>query len=234
VSEPAISAAFFDPEGGLHGSLRSGVGVVFRAAAPEVADEPPELVRSGRGWSARIGEASDLSFEPASEGGRLGGSTAWLCRVRGRIGPDPVECLGTVTETSRAPAWRDLDATRSISAIFGPADALFVAARRPRGASGHGEEETIGWLLDDGQLHSFEDLRLSTIYDGEGRQRSSGLELWLPGEDLPRRAAGEARAGLSLALDGLRVHAAVFGWRMDGRDGVGAYELTVREEESAA
>jgi hypothetical protein len=35
-------------------------------------------------------------------------------------------------------------------------------------------------------------------------------------------------------MDGLDVHAAVFGWQMEGRDGAGLYELTVREPAPAA
>ena len=35
-------------------------------------------------------------------------------------------------------------------------------------------------------------------------------------------------------LEGLRVNAAVFDWRMEGREGVGAYELAVRDEQEAA
>jgi hypothetical protein len=43
------------------------------------------------------------------------------------------------------------------------------------------------------------------------------------------------RAGLSLALEGdLHVNAAVFGWSMEGRDGFGSYELTVRDEPDEA
>lgn len=234
MSDPAISAAFFDPEGGLHGSLRSGVGVLFHGDRPQVAAAPPELAREDGGWRARLGEDADLTFEAISEEGRLGRARARLCRVRGRVGPRALDCLGTVTETRRPPEWESLDATRSISAVFDHENALLAAARRPRGARGHGDEEMTGWLLDAGELRAIEDARLSTIYDGEGRQRSSGLELWLPGEDLPRRAAGEARAGISLALEGLRVHAAVFVWRMEGREGAGAYELTVREGSAAA
>jgi hypothetical protein len=61
------------------------------------------------------------------------------------------------------------------------------------------------------------------------------MELWLPGEDFPRRAFGTVAAGASLALDGgLDVHAAVFDWQMEGRDGAGLYELTVREPAPAA
>lgn len=179
-------------------------------------------------------ELAELSFEPISEEMRLGGASTRLCRVRGRVGERALDCLGTAGETDRPPAWVELDATRSVSAIFGAEHALLAFARRPRGARGHGEEELIGWLLEDGRIHGVEDARVSTVYDAEGRQRSSGIELWLPGEDLPRRLAGEARAGVSLALEGMRVHAAVFAWRMEGREGTGAYELTVRDESGAA
>ena len=234
MSDPAISAAFFDPQSGTHAVLRSGLGIIFRGESPEVVDEPPEVVRARSGWEAHGAGGLELAFEPLAEEGRLGGSKARLCRVRGRIDQAGLDCLGTVTETRRPPVWNELDATRSVSAIFDADHALLLFARRPRGARGHGEEELTGWLLEDGLLRGLEDVRLSTIYDGEGRQRTAGLELWLPGEDFPRRAAGEARAGLSLALEGLLVHAAVFSWRMDGRDGVGGYELTVRDEGRAA
>ena len=234
MSDSAFSAAFFDPQARIHAVLRTGVGIVFRGDAPEILDEPPELTRDGDGWRLRGDGEAELAFEPAAAAARLGGSTVRLCRVRGRMGQAALDCLGTVSETTLPPVWDELDATRSISALFDDAHALLLFARRPRGARGHGEEELTGWLFEDGVLHGIEDARLSTIYDGDGRQRSSGLELWLPGEDFPRRAAGEVRAGLSLALEGLLVHAAVFGWRMEGREGVGAYELTVRDEGGVA
>jgi hypothetical protein len=92
----------------------------------------------------------------------------------------------------------------------------------------------VAGLVHEGELLSVEDARISTVYDGEGRQRSAGLELWLPGEDFPRRGSGTAVAGSSLELENLRVHAAVFRWRLEERDGVGSYELMVREEAPAA
>jgi hypothetical protein len=99
---------------------------------------------------------------------------------------------------------------------------------------GHGHELVEAALLRGGELHPVEDPRLSTVYDGEGRQRNAGLELWMPGEDFPRRVTGTAEAGASLELAGLRVHAAVFRWTMDGREGTGAYEVAVRDDPEAA
>ena len=55
------------------------------------------------------------------------------------------------------------------------------------------------------------------------------MELWLPGEDFPRRAFGTASAGTSLELEGLVANVAAFDWWMDGRRGAGLYELTVRD-----
>lgn len=92
----------------------------------------------------------------------------------------------------------------------------------------------MGWLLADGEPLAVEDARISTVYDGDGRQRSAGLEVWLPGEEFPRRGSGTVVAGSSLSLEGLDVHAAIFHWRMQEREGAGAYELWVRSEPAAA
>jgi hypothetical protein len=88
--------------------------------------------------------------------------------------------------------------------------------------------------VEQGELRSVEQARLSTVYNGDGRQRSAGLELWMPGEDFPRRGSGTAIAGSSLELEGLQVHAAVFAWHLEGREGIGDYELTVRRETPTA
>jgi hypothetical protein len=89
-------------------------------------------------------------------------------------------------------------------------------------------------MLTDGELLEIEEARLSTVYDGDGRQRSAGLELWARGEEFSRRGSGQVIAGSSLELETVRVHAAVFRWRIEGRDGIGAYELMVRNEPPSA
>jgi hypothetical protein len=154
--------------------------------------------------------------------------------VAGTAAGRAVEGLGTLTETRAPPSWDELDALRSVSALFEPDRAVLAVARRPRGALGHGDELVTAHIIAAGEVVGVEDARLSTVYDGEGRQRSASVELWLPGQDFPRRAAGAVRASASLALDGLRVNAAVFSWTMEGREGVGAYDLVVRDEPEAA
>ena len=57
----------------------------------------------------------------------------------------------------------------------------------------------------------------------------------MPGEDYPRRGSGQVIAGSSFDLEaGIQVHIAVFRWRLDGREGIGAYELMSRAEPPAA
>ena len=120
------------------------------------------------------------------------------------------------------------------SALVDERHALLALARRPRDAPGHGDEEVRAALLQDGELHPVETARISTVYDAGGRQRSAGLELWLEGEEYPRRGSGLVIAGSSMDLDAVQVHAAIFRWRLDGRDATGAYELMVRTEPPAA
>lgn len=234
MSPPAVSIAFFDPEHGLHGTARAGATVLFEGARSRVLAEGPRVEVQDGGWRAELEEAFSLRLEPVAAPVDLGGARAQVCAVEGTVGPARVSCLGTVGETSTPPAWNELDALRSLSALFGREHAFLAVARRPRGAPGHGREEVAAWLLREGAVLAVEDARISTVYDAEARQRSAGLELWLAGEDLPRRLSGTVVAGSSLQLELIDVHAAVFRWRMEEREGIGAYELAVRRNPVAA
>ena len=234
MSAPALSLAFFDPAREVHGIVRAGLAVIFDGAQAHALDGEPEIDRDGERLTARSGEQIEVGFEPFGDPADLGGASVRLCRARGTAAGGPVDCLGTVGETHEAPAWDELDAIRLVSAVFDEEHALVLAARRPRGAVGHGDERVTAHLWSGGELQAVEEARVSTVYDASGRQRSVGLELWMPGEDFPRRASGSARSGLSLALSGLRVDAAVVGWSMEGRDGAGAYEITTRDEPAEA
>jgi len=228
VSQPALSVAFFDPARQVHGLARSGATLLFEGSRSLVLDEPARLEASGEGWAAAVDNRFEVRLEPVSDPVELAGSRVRVCTVTGTVAGTPLDGLGTVSETLRAPAWEELDAVRAISILADPGHALLAVARRPRGVAGHSEELVSAALIAEGEVKAIEDARLSTVYDGEGRQRSAGLELWLPGEDFPRRASGAVAAGSSLELEGLDVHAAVFRWRLEGQEAFGQYELALR------
>jgi hypothetical protein len=234
VSGEAFALSFFDPDRELYGIARSGSTILFEGRSPGAHAAGPELGTEREGWRAELPGTMSLLLEPVTPELELGGVTARVCRVSGEAAGRAVSCLGTFSVTQVAPRWEELDALRSLSALVDDRNALLALARRPRGATGHGQELVRAGLVVDGELHQVEEARISTVYDGDGRQRSAGLELWLPGEEFPRRGSGLVIAGSSLELDPVRVHAAVFRWRLDGREGIGAYELMVRVEPPAA
>jgi hypothetical protein len=234
VNAEAFALSFFDPDRELYGIARSGATLLFEGRKPAAHAGGPRLEEDGEGWRAELPGRLSLRLESVSAELDLGGVSARVCRVSGEAERRQVDCLGTFSTTAVAPRWDELDAIRSISALVDERHALLALARRPRGAGGHGQELVQAGLLEEGELHEVEEARISTVYDGGGRQRSAGLELWLPGEEFPHRGSGLVIAGSSIDLDPVHVHAAVFRWRLDGREGIGAYELMVRAEPPAA
>jgi hypothetical protein len=230
----AYALSFFDPDRELYGTVRSGATILFQGRRPAAHAEEAQITADAGGWSAELDGRLSLLLTPLAPEVELGLVAASVCRVSGQVGGDAVDCLGTVAITREPPRWEELDALRTISALVDSGNALFVLARRPRGAAGHGEEQVRAVMVRDGEPLEIEDARLSTVYDGDGRQRSAGLELWPVGEEFPRRGSGQVIAGSSLELEAVRVHAAVFRWNIEGREGVGAYELMVRHEPPAA
>lgn len=234
VSEAPVSLTFFDPVRRLHGMARSHLTLIFEGATPTAVGGGLQVERAGDVYRAVLADRLELEFAPVSEAVQLAGSRVRVCRVSGRVNGRSVSCMGTAAETVSAPRWEELDALRTISALFDPEHAVLTVAHRPRGVPGHGHELVSSALLTGGELRAVEEARVSTVYDGDGRQRSARMELWMPGEDFPRRAAGEVAGGTTLELPGLRVNASVFTWRMEGREGAGSYELTVRAEPQEA
>jgi hypothetical protein len=226
VSEPALALTFVDPARRLYATARSGFALVFEHGKASSFDEEVSVEASDGGWQARLPGDRELMFKRLGSPVELGGMRGYFCAVG--------DALGVVSEIHDPPRWQELDATRYVCALFDQNNAMLAFARRPAGALGHDEELVVAHLWSDGELKSVEDARLSTIYDGDGRPRQASVELWLPGEDFPRRAFGTLTAGASLALEGLDVHAAVMDWRMDSHRGAGLYELTVREPAPAA
>jgi hypothetical protein len=233
VSAEAFALSFFDPDRDIYGTVRSGATILFEGRRPSHS-EGAAIEPDGEGWRAEVPGRLSLRLEPASPEVDLGGVRARVCRATGKAAGRHVSCLATFSVTTTPPRWEELDALRSISALIDEEHALLALARRPRDAPGHGHEQVHAVLIHEGEPREVEDARISTVYDGGGRQRSAGVELWLAGEEYPRRGSGLVIAGSSFELDPLEVHEAVFRWRLDGREGIGAYELMVRAEPPAA
>lgn len=226
MTDAPLALTYVDHGRRLYTTARSDFALVFEDGKAASYDQAMSVTAVESGWEARLPGGLELSLQRVADPVELGGIRAHLCSAGGG--------LGVIAEIHDPPRWHELDATRYVCALFDPQNAVLAFARRPAGSMGHGDELLVAHLWSDGELKGVEDARLSTIYDGEGRPRQASMELWLPGEDFPRRAFGVVTAGASLALEGLDVHAAAMDWRMESHGGAGIYELTVREPAPAA
>lgn len=198
-------------------------------------------------WSVRMaGERHGfaLTFEAASPpaeldgddpAARAGGMTGYeqLCRVRGEVAvdgaPRAVEAVGQRGHTWGAPDWRRLASAHTLSVWLEGDRGVALTALHGARDEGHGDGARWAALLERDATTPVADPRLSTTYDGEGRQRRAGLELWVDGEEgYPRRAAGTVVCGSTLELGQLRLDCSFMRWTMEGRTGVGRYDVLRR------
>lgn len=115
---------------------------------------------------------------------------------------------------------------RSIGIVFPDGGLLALNGVRPPGPSDHGEETVTAVLCEPGgaAVEASETL-LSTEYGEDGVQRRATLELWLDDEGQPLRGAGTLIGSAEVRRDGLRVDVAFFRWALEGREGLGHYEV---------
>jgi hypothetical protein len=195
-------------------------------------------------WTVALeGEAHgfDLTFsavsEPAAVGdavARAGGMSGYeqLCAVAGTVRAGgrvfEISCLGQRGHSWGSPDWGEITEARTVSAWPDEGFAMALSAIRPAGGT-HGDEPVWAALLDRAGTLEVQAPRLSTTYDGDGRQRRAGVELWLGDEDgHAHRGSGEVLCGSTLDLGSLRMDCAFFRWRLDGRVGVGRYDVLRR------
>jgi hypothetical protein len=172
---------------------------------------------------AELGEDDDA----ARAGGMAGHER--LCRVSGTAAGHRIDCLGQRGRSWGVADWSRIALTRSLAAWLDDGSSLTVASVRPAGAESHADEATWAALLDPESAVAVADPRISTTYDGDGHQRRAGLELWVSeDDDYPRRGAGQVLCGSSVELGQLRLDCAFFVWQLDGREGVGRYDLVRR------
>ena len=236
----------------------SGLGLVFSGGAPVAVQADGVVDVTERAWSAidaaglattieRPLEAWTLSFasdavtfdlqvEAQSAAGEMadGGMEGYeqLCRFTGdaTVGGRraTIDCLGQRGHSWGAPDWDAMALARTLGVWMGEDLGVSLLAIRPAGSDRHDQETIAAYLYEGGEPVRVEDPRLSTGYDGELRQRRAGLELWVDEESPARRAAGEVVCGTSLDLGRLRLDCAFLRWHMDGREGVGRYDILRR------
>jgi hypothetical protein len=116
---------------------------------------------------------------------------------------------------------------RSIGIVFSDGGLLALTAVRPVGAAGHGEETVAAVLCGpDGAPAEVSEALLSTEYGPDGVQRRATLELWPDEESAqPLRGAGTLISAGSVQREGLDTTIAFFRWSVEGRDGLGHYEI---------
>ena len=205
-------------------------------------------------WTVRFdGEEGgfDLRFEARSAPAVLAGDSAaaraggmegyeQLCAVTGTVRAGgrehQVRCLGQRGHLWGTPDWDRMALARTVTAWLGDDLGVSLLAVRPAKASTHLDEAVGAWVFEGGPPAApvaIFDPRLSTTYDAGLRQRRAGLELWANEEGgFARRAAGEVLCGTSLDLGRLRLDTAFFEWRMEGRAGVGRYDVLRRTDAS--
>lgn len=117
---------------------------------------------------------------------------------------------------------------RSIGIVFEDGGLLALTASLPRGAREHDAETVAAVLCDpDGAPVSFEEALISTEYGADGVQRRASLELWQgPDSAAPLRGAGTLISSSSVKRDGLCSEIAFFRWSIEGRKGLGHYEIS--------
>lgn len=117
---------------------------------------------------------------------------------------------------------------RTIGIVFSDGGLLALSAVRPPDAAGHGDEEVAAVLCSaDGAPVEVSETLLSTEYGPDGVQRRATLELWVGDEEeeQPLRGAGTLISAASVDHTGLRGRIAFFRWSVEGREGLGHYEV---------
>lgn len=116
---------------------------------------------------------------------------------------------------------------RSIGIVFADGGLLALSSSRREGEDEHGSEQVAAVLCDpDAAPVEFEEALISTEYGEDGVQRRATLELWTSGEDAhPLRGAGTLINSVAVKREGLDAEIAFFRWSVEGREGLGHYEV---------
>src|SRR5829696_804143 len=115
---------------------------------------------------------------------------------------------------------------RSIGIVFSDGGLLALSAVREADAADHGAEQVVAILCDpDAAPVEVSEALLSTEYGPDGVQRRATLELWIDDGGQPLRGAGTLISSSAVHRPGLDSNVAFFRWSLEGREGLGHYEV---------
>lgn len=116
---------------------------------------------------------------------------------------------------------------RSIGIVFSDGGLFALTGARPAGGENHGAESLAAVLCDpDGAPVELAEALLSTEYGEDGIQRRATLELWVDDEaGAPMRGSGTLISSCRVRREGLDAEVAFFRWSLEGREGLGHYEI---------
>ncbi len=122
--------------------------------------------------------------------------------------------------------WDEVDRVRVLSASYESGSMLTIAAIRPAGVAGHGEEAITGLVIDPERgPEQLGEVLFSAEHGAEGALERIGLELYRHESGLPIRVAGEPTA-VESHPDG-RVDHRHYVLSLRGPDGAGVAALDV-------
>jgi hypothetical protein len=230
VSE-RLTISFADAERRVQGVAIAGVGALLTLDGKVSVAAAPVFTEHGE----RRQVSSPGSFELTLDSwGRFAtlwddGTTVVPCSATGTVGSAPFDGLATLTRAN-ADSGSDVALERSLAIHLDRELVFALAARRPRSARGHGEEqrEAVVFRGDPLEPARIERPRLSSTYDETGRLAHAGLEL-LETEDseFAMRIGGEALGEGELAHPGgAHTRVTFVAWHHDGRHGLGSYSIT--------
>jgi hypothetical protein len=230
-----VSGLFVSLTNGGSGAVMLGDDVIAAAPIPEAGldglrDGPLTLDTEKGSLEVQI----DSEGEPIIFDGELTGKReARLARMTGNLVNDgetlELDCSGVLHSRGEASAPSALQ--RDLTIILADGGLICMAATAPAGTTRHSDEEAIAAISHPGGYVEFEEVLLSTEYDGAGRQRRATLELWPASDEIAAlHGAGSVVTGCTANVGGRQINTALFRWSLDGHLGLGRYETSIERK----
>jgi len=121
--------------------------------------------------------------------------------------------------------WDEIELVRVLSARLDAERLLAVAALRPAGAEGHGEDLIAGALGGSEDFEQLDETLLSAESGPDGMPRRIGLELWRAEAEMPIRVAGDVTQSADFDGGGVLRTSIALVLRSAGSAGAGALDI---------